>query len=654
MNHLDELNPFQRKAAECTDGPLLIVAGAGAGKTKTLTHRICHLIHEGIAPHNILAITFTNKAAKEMQERIVKLLGSDQKLNLPVGFTESPFVATFHRLGVFILKHDGDRLGIKRHFTIFDRDDSLKAMKKAVVANDLNPKEYEPRKYLSIISRIKGDAVTRLEHEANSSDFFGDELVARIWKEYDRILTDAGALDFDDLLLKTVVLLREHKDVREKYRNTWRYMHIDEYQDTNAVQYELAQLLVGDDEHICVVGDADQTIYGWRGANIKNILQFEKEYPRAEVILLEENYRSTKTIIAAANDVIKKNQFRHEKELFTKNTDGEKISIVSHYSGRDEAHFVAETSSNLIRDGVQPKDIAVLYRANFQSRALEEAFLSLHVPYQVLGTRFFDRKEVKDVIAFLRAARNPENVADIERVINVPPRGIGKVTLAKIVANKKHELSASMQAKVKSFFDMLSEIKKTSEEKKPSEVLQYILSRTTLERHLKEGSEDDQERLENLGELVTLATRYDALSAGEGIEAFLEDAILASEQDSLDHSQKEKQKNAVKLMTVHASKGLEFKYVFIVGLEDELFPHKSMDDHTKRDDEEERRLFYVALTRAKQKLYLTHANMRTIFGSEHFQSPSEFLDDINPLYAERDGVFEGEKEGGATEYLIIE
>lgn len=653
MHHLDSLNEKQREAVLHTEGPLCIVAGAGAGKTKTLTHRIMHLVKQGVAPHEILAITFTNKAAKEMAERVVKLIESESSINLPVGFTERPFVATFHRLGVFVLKHDGERLGIKKRFTIFDRDDSLRAMKKSIKACDLDPKEYEPKKYLGMISKKKGDGVTHTEHEASSSGYFGDELLSRIWNEYERNLAEENALDFDDLLLKVVVLFRKYPDVRERYQNFWKYVHIDEYQDTNKVQDELAEILAETHRNICVVGDADQTIYGWRGAHIKNILSFGKKYQDAKTVLLEENYRSTKRIISAANDIIKKNQFRHDKNLFTSRNEGEKITIADFMTARDEAHFVAETCANAIRQGTEPKDIAVLYRANFQSRSLEEAFLNLSVPHQVLGTRFFDRREVKDILAFIRAARNRDSASDMERVINVPPRGIGKVTLAKIVAKKEDELSASMRAKVDSFYNMLREIFEASEKLVPSELIRFVLSRTGLDVHLKNGDEDDQERLENIGELATLATRYDTLPVGEGIEVMIEDATLAGEQDSMDHRTEKKDENSVKLMTVHAAKGLEFGTVFVTGLEAELFPHKGFDEEG-RDDEEERRLFYVAVTRAKEKLYLTYTHLRTIFGSETFREPSEFLGDLDPEYTEilGDGGF-GDDLGssGTIEYL---
>jgi len=654
MNYLESLNEKQREAVLHTEGPLCIVAGAGAGKTKTLTHRIMHLVKQGVAPHEILAITFTNKAAKEMAERVVKLIESESSINLPVGFTERPFVATFHRLGVFVLKHDGERLGIKKRFTILDRDDSLRSVKRATKNCGLDPKEHEPKKYLGIISKKKGDGITNIEHEANSNGYYGDQLVTQIWNEYERILSEENALDFDDLLLKVVVLFRKYSDLKEKYQSMWSHIHIDEYQDTNKVQDELAEILAENHRNICVVGDADQTIYGWRGAHIKHILQFGKKYQDAKTVLLEENYRSTKRIIAAANDIIAKNQFRHDKNLFTSRSEGEKITVADFMAAKDEAHFVAETCSNVIREGVEPKDIAVLYRANFQSRSLEEAFLNLNVPHQVLGTRFFDRREVKDILSFIRGARNRDNTSDIERIINVPPRGIGKVTLAKMMSKKEDELTASMRAKVDGFYNMLREIFEASEKLVPSELVRFVLSRTGLDRYLKEGDEDDHERLENVQELATLAMRYDTLPVGEGIEVMLEDATLAGEQDSMDHRTEKKDENSVKLMTVHAAKGLEFGTVFVTGLEAELFPHKGFGEEG-RDNEEERRLFYVAVTRAKEKLYLTYTHLRTIFGSETFREPSEFLGDLDPEYTEvlGDGGFaDNTSEGGGTiEYL---
>lgn len=632
MDHLNGLNIRQREAVETLEGPLLIIAGAGAGKTKTLTHRILHLILNGVAPHEILAITFTNKAAKEMRERVDKLLSASRELNMPISMQERPFMSTFHSLGVHILKENAALLGIPRHFTIYDKADSKRAIKEAVAACDLDPKQYEPGKIMGAISREKGNFVVQSEYEAaNSGDYF-KEIVAKVWGKYEAILQKEKSLDFDDLLLKTARLLQKNEAVRERYQKKWRYVHIDEYQDTNKVQYTISRLLAEKHKNICVVGDVDQTIYSWRGADIENILNFEKDYPEAKVILLEENYRSTQTILSAANQIIQKNIYRKEKTLFTKNGEGEKIGLAINFDETSEATFIAEKARELIRNGTEPREIAVLYRANFQSRVLEEAFLHKSVPYQILGVRFFDRKEIKDVLSYIRGALNQESAGDITRIINVPARGIGKVTVLKVLANQEQALPAAMREKVANFKKLLGRIREVALKDKPSELIKYIIKETGMEMMYKSGKEEDEEKLENIRELVTLATKYDYLPTEEAVEALLADAALATDQDELikDH-------NRVKLMTVHSSKGLEFDYVFIPGLEEDLFPHKRMDENevVGKDAEEERRLFYVALTRARKKIFLSYAQMRTIYGSQKVNLMSEFITDIDEAHLEK-------------------
>lgn len=622
MTYLNELNEKQKEAVLYKNGPLLILAGAGAGKTKTLTHRMLHLIHEGITPYSILAITFTNKAAKEMRERVNSLIKHDKNFNLPISNSERPFVSTFHSLGVHILKEQASKIGLPRHFTIYDRDDSKKVIKKALKKLDYDPKEFEPGKILSMISREKGNFLTQGEYEGSSGNDYMKTLVANVWREYDSVLAKEKALDFDDLLLKTALILKKDENIRKHYQNRWSHIHIDEYQDTNEVQYQIAKFLVGEDRNICVVGDVDQNIYSWRGATIKNIMHFEKDYPNAFEIVLEENYRSTQNILGAANAIIKKNVFRREKNLFTKNVVGEKISLYNAFNESDEARFVTDKIGSLIESGVKPNDIAILYRANFQSRVLEESFLHNRLPYQVLGTRFFDRKEIKDILGFLKVALNPSDQTSLSRVINVPPRGIGKVTLLKVLGGKEEELSGKAKESVKNFRNLINILQQKVQSDNPSEIIKFILDRSGLEASFIKGGDDGQERLENVKELATLATKYDALEKPEGIEHLLEDASLASDQDDL-----EKDNGGVKLMTVHASKGLEFDYVFITGLEDGLFPHDRFGEK-KEDEEEERRLFYVALTRARKKVFLTYAGIRTIFGSQQVNTPSEFIYDI--------------------------
>lgn len=658
-DYLSDLNSEQRKAVLQKEGALLIIAGAGAGKTKTITHRILHLIKEGIAPQSILAITFTNKAAKEMRDRVHALLASDKSLNFPLSnfpsaptsyqpqATSLPFISTFHSLCVHIIRENAKLLNIPRHFSIMDKSDLMKLIKEGMDKAGIDRKSFEPSAIQNLISREKGNAVTLREYESRIGAEYVPGLIGEVWKYYEDALTREKALDFDDLLLKTSILLRENETVRAHYQNIWRYIHIDEYQDTNKVQYLIAKYLAENHKNICVVGDGDQLIYEWRGASIKNILGFEKDYPETKIIFLEQNYRSTQTILTVANRVIAKNKMRHEKNLFTKNGEGDRVGLMEAYDENDEARFVALKSKELIENlGISPSEIAVLYRANFQGRALEEAMLREEVPYQVLGTRFFERKEIKDILAYLKASLSEESYSDVKRIINVPPRGLGKVTILKIFAGQENSLPKATAEKVSDFRKILADIKVFALSEKPSQTIKFILRVSGIESALRLGGEDDAERLENIRELVTFATKYDLFEKSEeGIEKLLEDAALASDQDEL-----MKDKKAVKLMTVHSAKGLEFEYVFITGLEADLFPHRKMGDN-KGDsgrDEEERRLFYVALTRAKKKIYLSYASIRTIFGSKQVNMPSEFIFDIDDELIEKEEHFEG---GGKIIYL---
>ncbi len=691
--HLKGLNSEQKIAALHKDGPLLIIAGAGAGKTKTITHRIVNLIKNGVAPEKILAVTFTNKAAKEMRERIITEIEKNAK-----GQERVPFVSTFHSLGVYIIKENARLLGLTKYFTILDEGDATGFIKDILKELGVDPKQYDPKKIKSVISREKGK-FTHLtdftEREGNGSNPFS-KIVAQVWNLYEKQKMKENSLDFDDLLLKATKLLKDNVEIRKMYQEKWEYVHIDEYQDTNEVQYLMSKMLAEKNKNICVVGDADQNIYSWRGANLKNILNFEKDYPNAKIILLEENYRSTQNILEAANVVIKKNKYRPDKNLFTKNETGEKIGLYEALNEVDEADFVA-TKILEIRDGSSPdsffagslsprvrgalplgssacetplkeksgelpsdpdkiepvllSEICILYRANFQSRALEEAMLRYNIPYQVLGVKFFERKEIKDTLAYLRAALNRDSLSDIKRIINFPARGIGKVTLVKIFANEIESLPPKVRIKINSFYETLEEIKEKIHSTKTSDVIKFVVKKSGIEAELSSGTEEDIERLENIKELATLALKYDNLDAGRGIEKLLEDASLASDQDSLivnEEKLKEKKEiNAVKLMTVHASKGLEFKYVFITGLEDGLFPHQRRSEDVNIDTEEERRLFYVAVTRARSKLFLSFADYRTIFGSRQINAPSEFISDIPADLLEK----EGEKGGIKTIYI---
>ncbi len=690
--HLLGLNPMQKEAVIHKDGPLLIVAGAGAGKTKTITHRIINLIKEGVEPQNILAVTFTNKAAKEMKERILKEMEKNTK-----GQNSIPLIATFHSLGVYIIKENANLLGLTKHFSILDEGDAVSIIKESLKELNLDPKEYEPKKIKGIISREKSKFTKLEEFKENAIAFneYLNKVAAQVWELYEKKKNKENALDFDDLLLKAVKLLKENENIRKNYQNRFKYIHIDEYQDTNEIQYLMSKLLAEEHKNICVVGDADQNIYSWRGANLKNILNFEKDYKNAKVVLLEENYRSSQNILEAANEIIKKNKWRPEKNLFTKNKPGEKISLYEANDENDEADFVATkileimdkdsediflkniaqadepsiairehadmsvfqndvfTKKNLFQNNQNNLDlskIAILYRANFQSRVLEEAMLRYNIPYQVLGIKFFERKEIKDILSYIKASLNKDSLSDIKRVINFPARGIGKSTIAKIFAGEIESLPIKTRLKINNFYEILEKIKNKIETEKTSEVLKFTLRITGIEEELQNGDEENLERLENIKELVTLSLKYDEME--NGIEKLLEDASLASDQDSLLIGEKTQLrqgsagqgKTGVKLMTVHASKGLEFKYVFIVGLEDGLFPHEKLGSNTNEiDSEEERRLFYVAITRAEKKLFLSYANFRTIFGSRQMNSISEFIGDIPRDLLEKEGEAPGIK-----------
>lgn len=618
------LNQAQQSAALHTEGPLLILAGAGAGKTKTLTERVIHIVKKGVAPKHILCITFTNKAAKEMSRRIVDRLTEEKLYVAHMTYRDLPTIRTFHSLGVLLLREQHETLKLPKHFTILDPDDTLSIIKEILKNRGLDPKQNDPSKFRFAISRMKGDFLspTICKQNANS---YGQELLASVWEEYERALQNQKSVDFDDLILKAVTLLRDYPSIREYYQKRYQYIHIDEYQDTNKSQYEMGKLLAEKHHNICVVGDGDQNIYSWRGANLTNILNFEKDYPEAKTILLEQNYRSTANILSAANAIIEKNEVRAPKKLFTESDSGEAISVVENWDENAEANFVAQKCNEIISNGASPRDIAILYRANFQSRVLEEAFLRSSVSYQVLGIRFFERKEIKDVVSYLRAALNEDSLADIKRALSFPTRGIGKVTLAKLFSGDVSDIPASQSRKIADFQKLLANIREKLTNSSLSETLEFIIKESQIESSLLSGDDSDLERLENIRELVSVATKYDAIGGEDAAEIFLEEATLVSDQDTQDED-----RDAVRLMTVHAAKGLEFPHVFIVGLEQDLFPHKriSTGRETKEEKEEERRLMYVAVTRAEKKLFLTYAGVRTKYGNRELTIPSEFINDI--------------------------
>jgi DNA helicase II / ATP-dependent DNA helicase PcrA len=640
------LNEKQQEAVLRTEGPLLILAGAGAGKTKTITERIVQIVKQGTDPRNILAVTFTNKAAKEMRERIVSRLEEERVIEKENPFHHIPLIKTFHSLGLYMLSEYGSRIGLAKHPTILDSADSLSIIKQAVDQLGLDPKINDPSKIRSIISREKGDFVSSTDYKQKVATAQMD-IIASVWRIYDEELRRQRAVDFDDLIISAVRLLEEHADMRESYQKRFKYVHVDEYQDTNAAQYAFVKLLVNPEHNnICVVGDADQNIYSWRGANVRNIMNFEQDFPGAMTILLEENYRSTGNILSLANLSIRKNTVRKDKNLFTSQGDGDKIDLMPAWDEQAEAEMIAEKCKQLIAEGVGGENMAVLYRVNFQSRVLEEAFIRANVTYNLLGTKFFERREVKDVMSYLRSAVNRASQPDLKRVFETPKKGIGKTTVAKIFAGV--DIPAAAAAKVVKVYDFLDKILETLETEPLSHVMQMIIVDSGMEKEMLEGSSDDAERLENARELVSLTVRYDGTPGKDVLTQFLEETSLQSDQDN-----DTKEKSGVRLMTIHASKGLEFEHVFITGLEQDLFPHKNIGNRkrSKEEEEEERRLFYVAVTRAKKHLYLTYAELRTIFGQKQINAPSEFLGDVPEEIAEHHDLYY--KQGGSGGIVYI-
>lgn len=642
MTYLEGLNDAQRQAVLTINGPISVLAGAGSGKTRVLTTRIYHLIREGVPADKILAVTFTNKAAREMRSRVRAMIGEDS--------FSTPFVATFHGLGRELLESYGKVIGIPRFFSVYDRDDSEKAIAGALKALDVSVKELSPRVVLGRISRHKGEGMRVNEFaEKHGRSSFGNRITAEAWKRYEKTLSEEKALDFDDLIALPVRMLEEHEDVRILAQSRWQYLHIDEYQDTNSLQERLAGILAEKHKNLFVVGDGDQAIYGWRGAKMENIINFDKKYLGARTIILEQNYRSTKNLVDAANSVIEKNKNRKEKYSTTENVAGDPIVVHLAVNAEDEARWIALQIRRMMQEGKKPEEIAILFRTNFQSRALEEGLLRAGVPYKLLGTKFFARKEVKDALAWMRLAMDPSREVDKMRAAAAPSRGLGKVTLGKLVEGGRDSLRAGELLKVEAFERVINELASAADTLVPSEFVKLVIEKSGMRRALfDEGSEEDRERFENVEELASVAARHDSQPGKEGIALFLAESALASDQDELDRpkAQGDTSKRGVTLsegvtlMTVHAAKGLEFDTVFVSGMEEGLFPHQGMGDSGDRDEEEERRLFYVAITRAKKHLYLTLASIRKIYGADTITQPSSFLADIDSslaVFDETDG-----------------
>jgi DNA helicase-2/ATP-dependent DNA helicase PcrA len=640
------LNPAQREAVEMVEGPVLVLAGPGSGKTRVLTHRVAYLVREyEVPPWQIMAVTFTNKAAREMKQRLEALLADDVR-RLTVG--------TFHAICARILRREADAAGLSPRYVIYDASEQLSLVRQAIKVLDLDDKLYRPRAMHARISAAKNELITA---DAYPTRAYRDEMVRRIYEQYQQLLAQNDALDFDDLLLRAVRLFRTEDEVRSKYWQRYPFLLVDEWQDTNMAQYELIKLLAGQRRNVFVVGDEDQSIYAWRGADFRNVQRFREDFPEARVVLLERNYRSTKTILDAANAIIVQNRLRHPKTLFTEKGAGPRIIVREVYNEQEEADFVVSEIRGLVALGdVEPGDLAVMYRTNAQSRVLEDAFVRRRMPYRLVGaTRFYERREIKDVLAYLRLIHNPYDGVGLMRIINVPPRAIGKKTLAdldtwaaslgvplyaalQLLAQAEgegdegetisHPFASRARNALLAFVELLDELVRARQEQDLVELIDLLLDRSGYRDYVRDGTPEGEDRWANMLELRTVARDYAELPGEEALTTFLEEVALVSDVDDL-----EEQASAPVLLTLHSAKGLEFPGVFIVGLEEGILPHsRSMDDPDSL--EEERRLCYVGVTRAKEQLYLIHTFRRTLYGESELSTPSRFLLDVPPTLVE--------------------
>lgn len=645
MDILSSLNPAQREAVQAEGGPLLILAGPGSGKTRVIAHRIAYLVAErGVHPYRILAVTFTNKAAREMRDRVIALLGEPG---------QSVTMGTFHAVCARFLRVDGETIGVGRGFVIYDSADQLALVRRAMTGMGLDQKQFHPGAVLSIISKAKSELAGPAAYAQSTGSYF-EEVVSRVYERYQAFLGESNALDFDDLLMRTVVLFRERKDVLQRYQERFLHVLIDEFQDTNVAQYMLARQLAGGHGNVCVVGDPDQSIYSWRSADLRNILNFERDYPGARVVLLEQNYRSTQTILDSAHSVISASPQRKEKKLWTEKGPGWPVTVYEAYDEEEEAGLVALEVRSLLSDGRYPAgDIAVMYRTNAQSRPLEEAFVQAGIRYRLVGgTRFYERREVKDVLAYLRLVYNPFDSVSLGRVINVPPRAIGQKTVEgltrwsselrvppyaalQMVADQErskkegpppegeaHPFGSRSADALLTFLALLNDLIGEASRRTPSQLLTLVLERTSYRRYLLDAFDDAEERWENVQELVNVAAQYDELEPASALSTFLEEVALVSDTDAYDEKV-----DAVTLITLHTAKGLEFPVVFMVGMEEGILPHaRSYDDPAQM--EEERRLCYVGITRCKERLYLLRAFRRHYMGLSTHNPASRFFKDI--------------------------
>jgi DNA helicase-2/ATP-dependent DNA helicase PcrA len=649
MDILATLNPTQREAVEAIEGPVLILAGPGSGKTRVITHRVAYLVKRcGVSPHYIMAVTFTNKAAREMRERLGQLLGQA---------AEALSLGTFHAICARMLRREGKAIGLDSSFVIYDEADQLSLMKQALEELNLDPKQYAPQALRSAIGAAKSRLIDPRDYAQRISSYF-EEIVHRVYQRYQQLLSQGRAVDFDDLLMKTVQLFQDHPRILNRYQSKYVHILVDEFQDTNIVQYMLMKQLAGKYRNLCVVGDPDQSIYSWRFADLRNILSFEKDYPEAKVVFLEQNYRSTKTILEVASDVISANVQRKPKKLWTKNEDGASVTVIESYNAEEEAQSVVNEIEKLIgQEQISLKDCAVMYRVNAQSRALEETFLRYGVPYKIVGgTRFYQRREVKDIIAYLRLINNPQDNVSLSRIINIPVRGIGQRTLGHlqdwakthdmslfealkqvsqnvITGEAKQYLASRIVQALAGFDALMVKLTAQSHELSLSGLLNEILEHTGYREYIL-AKENGEEKWENIMELRNVASEYDELDPEEALTAFLEKVSLVSDIDELDEKP-----DAVTLITLHQAKGLEFPAVFIVGMEEGILPHRrSFDD--PEEIEEERRLCYVGITRAKERLYLLRSYRRSLFGGSTANPPSRFLQDISPHLISPRGLWE--------------
>jgi len=630
MSYLSNLNPPQKEAVLQTEGPLLVFAGAGSGKTRVLTYRVAHLLQEGVDPYHIIAITFTNKAAAEMRERISAIT--------PRG--DQVWVSTFHAACTRILRREIDALGYSSGFTIYDTQDSERLIKECIKELHLNDKDYPPRKMAAVISAQKNELISPEEYEGKHAGYYREGKIADIYELYQKKLKASNALDFDDIIFQTVVLLTQREDIRQKYQNRFRYVMVDEYQDTNHAQYRLVSLLVGPGHNICVVGDDDQSIYGWRGADIENILRFERDYPQAKIIKLEENYRSTQTILAAANAVISNNDNRAAKALWTQNAPGSRIKIYAAATDREEGAFVANAIREQVAAGsAKHNDFAVLYRTNAQSRIVEDQLVMQGIPYRLFGgVRFYERMEIKDVLAYLKAINNPADDLAYTRVINVPRRGIGAATISKVQDYAAANLIPFSQAlgisdkipglknkHLLGFAQFMMDCVSFAQANTVTAIMEKILNETGYYQSLNDGTIEGESRMENVDELMAKAREFEKESDDPSLGRFLEDVALVADIDNYQEGTE-----AVSLMTLHSAKGLEFNAVFIVGMEEYIFPSsRATTEDNPTALEEERRLCYVGFTRARHILYISHAMRRMRYdGGYNNNPPSRFLREI--------------------------